>query len=285
MFRRTLSLAVLLLTLSGLALARTERIRITRLGRPWRVDLAGNSYFLAREQPVARGTLLLFRSYPDGRWTSVPRELVVSVRPSRGLAADADLARIRSARMPDPLQPGELRDLGETAGVAPATSMTSGMGSYSPSAVGSAGTSAVDPGRLAIDALVFRGDTPVPGAGAGGASAQAGYGAGGMVLNPTLVNPAAASAAATAATAAANGFPAAGTGGQPINPNGFPATTTTGAESGTQPINPNGFPATTTTGAESGIQPIGPNGFPTMTEPPNAGTGRSSTRPRSPSPR
>lgn len=278
MFRKISLLALLSLTVSSFALARNERIRITR-SRLWEVDLAGNTRVLSREQPRLQGSILVFHRYPDGRLVGIPQEQVVAV--GRPGANPYVLQVSSSVRRAGPLTPGDVVDLGET-GSGPllnATVVTASR-SYSPSSVGAPMTASSDPGRLAIDALVFRGDTPVPGA-SGSAPSQFGYGAGGMVLNPTLVNP-----GTTPVTSGANGFPAtAEAGTQPIAPNGFPATTTTGPQSGTQPINPNGFPAMTTTEAESGIQPINPNGFPSLATPPNPGTGRSSTQPRGPSPR
>jgi len=285
MFRRILLLTVLSLTLSGLALARTERIRISSAGRPWRVELAGtNTFFLAKDRPVVRGSMLIFHGYPDGRLIAIPEEQVASIRHGGSRAPSDDLTEVAAVRIASELQPGEVRMLGETGGGSSATVRQAGGGYYSPSSLGSGGTTAEDPGRLAIDSLVFRGDTTaapgVPMYGYGG------YAAGGMVRNPTLVNPLPATATGTTLIAP-NGFPISTieAGSQPISPNGFPTTTMTGAESGTQPINPNGFPSTTTTGAETGTQPIDSNGFPTLTAPPNAGTGRSSTQPRGPSPR
>lgn len=278
MLRKILLFALVSLVPPSLAFARSERIRITRT-RLWEIDLTGNGRVLSKEQPVLRGTVLVFHRYPDGRLVGIPQERVVAVQ--RSGSAPNVLQVSANVQRAHPLAPGEVIDLGQTGGV-PILSgriAVAGPRSYSPSSVG-APMSTADPGRLAIDAIVFRGDTPVPGAG-GSAPSQFGYGAGGMVLNPTLVNQ-----GSTAVTSGANGFPAtAEAGTPPINPNGFPATTTTGPESGNQPINPNGFPTTTTTGSQSGIQPINPNGFPSLAEPPNAGTGRSSTQPRGPSPR
>jgi hypothetical protein len=293
MLRRTLFIAVLSLTLSGLALARTERIRISAAGHPWRIHLAGpnDNFFLSKDQPVARGSMLVFHGYPDGRLIAIPQEQVVRIEQGAGVPF-GDVARVAASRVSGPLQPGEVRVIGDTGGGSGAATLASG-GFYSPSAVGSAGTSGADPGRLATDALVFRGDTTVAG-GTGGGTGASPYGtAGGMVLNPTLatpgvlnptlVNTGVATGTGTT-TLGPNGFPTT-VAAQPVNPNGFPATTLTGSESGTQPINPNGFPATTTTGSQSGIQPVGPNGFPTLETPASAGNGRSSTQPRAPSSR
>ena len=293
MLRKFLWIAVLSLTLPGLALARTERIRISMAARPWRIELSTSGYFLAKDQPVVRGSMLVFHGYPDGRLIAIPQEQVARIDQPGALPAPADIAHVAASRLSTPLQPGEVRVIGDTGGGSGAVAGNAYGGSVSPSAVGSAGTSAADPGRLGIDALVFRGDTTVPMAGGGAGASGYGSTAGGMVLNPTLagrgtlnptlVNPGVATGTGTT-TLGPNGFPTT-VGSEPVNPNGFPATTTTGSESGTQPINPNGFPAMTTTGSESGIQPVGPNGFPTLTSQPTAGTGRSTTQPRSPSSR
>ena len=104
-----------------------------------------------------------------------------------------------------------------------------------------------------------------------------GYGAGALVINPTL---------GPAAGGGVPLIPGSTAGAQngtlpisPINPNGFPATTTTGPQSGALPINPNGFPATTSTGPQSGTQPINPNGFPAMTTTSPQGATSSMTSP------
>src|SRR5262249_19984683 len=118
MFRRTLLLTLLSLTLSGLALARTQRIRISSAGHPWRLELDGtDTFFLAKDRPVVRGSMLLFHGYPVGRLIAIPQERVASIRHggARVLRVPADdVKQVAAVRIASPLEPGEVRVLGDT---------------------------------------------------------------------------------------------------------------------------------------------------------------------------
>lgn len=285
--KKTVALAVLA---AGIATLASARNRTHAVEARYRIDLAGNIVILAKDQPVARGSVLMFHRSSDGILTSVPSEEVASVRrlsaeqvvPAAGVTGTVRRGTSPAAAVADqPLQPGQTLVLGTTgdAPVAP--------GAIAPASA--AGSQANIQGRQVLDNQVFPGDLPAPGANgaAGAAPGTPGYVAPSMAINPTL-NPAGTGTAATATTGVgANGFPTTATGApsgaNPINPNGFPATTTTGPQSGTNPINPNGFPATTTTGPQSGTQPVGANGFPTLapaTSPaPAAGTGTPANAP------
>ena len=261
MIKRAFALAVLV---SGLA-------AFSPAAPPYRIALRGKTDpVLARDKPVARGSVVLFHRYSDGRLTSVPVEDVAGF-----VASDRDVAVQRPARRRAivgtadtavaiapvrPLEPGEVRVVGVTG----AADAIGGAGSAGAGTAPMPGASSRDvAARSAIDAQVFPGDLPAPNPGAGaGTMAGTAYGqnaAGQPVLNQPVLNP------TLSGSAPANGAAQSAT--QPINPNGFPATTTTGAQSGGQPINPNGFPATTTTGPQSGAQPIDSNGFPSTAQP------------------
>ena len=258
MNKRHLALAVLV---SGLAAFSTA-------APLYRIALRqGNESVLARDKPVTRGSVVLFHRYPDGRLTSIPQENVAGfvatekadesaavhqpARPVRRRAilslgtSDAAVA-VAPAR---PLEPGEVRVLGTTGDGGSANAGTAGYGPMT-------GASSRDvAARSAIDAQVFPGDLPAPNGatGSGGAMYNQGTNVNGQpllngpVLNPTL------SGAAPANPAAAT-VPQ--TGNQPINPNGFPATTATGPQAGAaQPVDANGFPAAPQPGQSSTAQP------------------------------
>lgn len=269
MARKTALFAVFVSGAAALASARAL----------YRIDLQGSTApVLAKDQPVQHGSVVLFHRYPDGRLTSVPREIVSGIGSADAAArasASAPVVRRRDAadravisatpagsEPGRPLAPGEAVLLGPT-----------GDGSMNPAAsVPAAGTSSqAVAGRAAIEAQVFPGDPPGPsvnGAAGGMAVGPNGYPAG-MASGPVVVNPTLNGAATSTSTPVPN---------TSVGPNGFPATTTTGPQSGTQPINPNGFPATTTTGPQSGARPIDSNGFPSATQPaPSTGTSRQST--------
>ena len=72
MVRRTLTTAVLVLGISALASARDL----------YRVEVRGARPLLARDQPVSRGSVLVFHRHPDGRLVGVPQELVANVGPA-----------------------------------------------------------------------------------------------------------------------------------------------------------------------------------------------------------
>lgn len=245
----------------------------------YRIDVKGSAPVLSRDQPVSRGSVVLFHRHPDGRLTSLPQEMVAGIVPATGSvrAASTTIRRRGAAdRAPvtasavqadpnRPLAPGEAVLLGSTGGGS--TNPAGQMASPGPSSAQAVA------GRAAVEAQVFPGDLPAPSGMAGSGTNPNGYpagvAAGQTVINPTLAGTTT-SATAPNTPIGSNGFPTATmtgpqTGTNPINPNGFPATTTTGAQSGTNPINPNGFPATTTTGPQSGTNPINPNGFPATT--------------------
>jgi hypothetical protein len=270
MVRRTLTTAVLVLGISALASARDL----------YRVEVRGARPLLARDQPVSRGSVLVFHRHPDGRLVGVPQELVANVGPaspanvevprasgrgshirlsqSRVHASAADLADeavvtpMSGSGPVRPLEPGEAIVIGPTGSGAPS------IGSAAGQMVGSGGNAAqVSAARQAVESQVFPGDLTTPvgpsNGGSGNSNMATGiYGAGAgtapatqPVLNPTLTS-------------------ALGT--NPINPNGFPATTVNGPQSGTNPIGPNGFPVTTTGTPQPGAaQPVQGNTTPRTT--------------------
>jgi len=253
MARRTLTTAVLVLGISALASARDL----------YRVEVRGARPLLAQDQPIVHGTVVVFHRHPDGRLTGLPREMVGTIEPAGRLVAATPRAigtgariRLSSARVraslpdqvvvspdasipPRPLEPGDALLLGPTG-----SGSTSDAAHPDPTAPANGGPNGMN--------------------GANGAYGY-GTGAGSPLLNPTMTG---------SANVANNGATATGPSGAqqgstqpftPINPNGFPATTTNGPQSGANPIGPNGFPATTTNGPQSGTNPIGPNGFPVPT--------------------
>jgi hypothetical protein len=280
MARKTLPIAVLVLGITALASARAL----------YRVEVKGGRPVLAQDQPVNRGSMVLFHRFPDGRLVGVPQELVGTVQPAAASDTETPRAtgrgshiRISGARVtasvpdeaivvPDtgaapvrPLEPGEAILLGPTGSGSTANfGSAAGQGAYGAGGGGNAAQAAA--ARAAVESQVFPGDltTPVAPSNGGSNGNMAGtnvYGAGAApVLNPTLTG---------TTNTTANSGPQSGT--QPINPNGFPATTANGPQSGTNPIGPNGFPTTTTNGPQSGTNPIGPNGFPTTTGAPQPG--------------
>lgn len=271
MATKKLSIAVLVLGISAFSSARTL----------YRIEIRGGAPVIAQDQPVTRGSVVVFHRYPDGRLTGVPRELVGGIEPA-GASASAiprasgtgshirvSQSHLRAAVLDDtafvsadparparPLEPGEAMVIGPTGSGSPSIGSAGQMGA--PASSAAQATAA----RAAVESQVFPGDLTTPVAPSNGGSpnmagAVYGAGAGQPVLNPTMTG---------AANVANNGAtPALPTGAQsgtsPINPNGFPATTT-GPQSGTNPIGPNGFP--TTTGAP---QPVNPNGFPATNQP------------------
>ncbi|HYK42478.1 MAG TPA: hypothetical protein VE007_08815 [Thermoanaerobaculia bacterium] len=286
MARKALPIAVLVLGITALASARAM----------YRVEVKGARPVLAQDQPVNRGSMVLFHRFPDGRLVGVPQELVAGVQPAaasdseipratgRGTHIRISEARVKAAA-PDeaivtpvsegaavrPLEPGEAILIGPTgSGSTTNFGSATGQGAYANGGGGSAAQAAA--ARAAVESQVFPGDltTPVAPGNGGSNGNMAGtnvYGAGAApVLNPTLTGT---STTNTNGTAAANSAPQSGT--QPINPNGFPATTLNGPQSGTNPIGPNGFPTTTVNGPQSGTNPIGPNGFPTTAGSPQPG--------------
>ncbi|MDQ6894151.1 MAG: hypothetical protein M3167_15920 [Acidobacteriota bacterium] len=292
MATKTLPIAVLVLGISAFSSARAL----------YRIDVRGAAPMIAQDQPVTRGSVVIFHRHPDGRLTGVPRELIGGIEPAGASAAATPRAsgtgshirvsqsRVRSAVLDDtalvsadtsrparPLEPGEAMVIGPT-------------GSGSPSIAGQMGAPAsnaaqVTAARAAVESQVFPGELTTPvGPSNGGSPNMAGgvYGAGAgqPVLNPTLTG--------TANVANNGATPVLPTGAQsgpsPIGPNGFSTTTTSGPQSGTNPIGPNGFPTTTTNGPQGGTNPIGPNGFPATTtaapQPGAAQPGQTSTAPR-----
>lgn len=272
MVRKSLFLALLVTGLATAAFARNS-YRIER--HTYRIDLAGHGVVLSKDQPVARGSVLLFHRLEDGLYTSVPVEEVVAITPSGRPRATLGTAMVVSAPVEParPLRPGDTIVIGGTPAAAPVSS-SDGTALKVPLA-GAPSPSSDIADRLALDAQVFPGDIPAPaGAGSGSSGAPGAPLYGGGSVNPTFARGPAAATAST--TVGPNGFPVTTTGPQsgtqPINPNGFPATTMTGPQSGVQPINPNGFPATTLTGPQSGVQPINPNGFPALNTQPVTAT-------------
>ena len=251
MVRKSLFLALLVTGLAAVAFARNS-YRIER--HTYRIDLAGHGVVLSKDQPVARGSVLLFHRLEDGLYTSVPVEEVVAITPSGRPRATLGTAMVVSAPAEParPLRPGDTIVIGGTPASAPVYS-SDGTALAAPVA-GAPSPSSDIAAHLALDTQVFPGDIPAPtGPGSGyGSAPGALYGGGSM--NPTFAR---GPAAATVPTS--------------VGPNGFPLTTT-GPQSGTQPINPNGFPATTTTGPQSGVQPINPNGFPALNTQPVTAT-------------
>ncbi len=246
MNKRHLALAVLV---SGLATFSTA-------APVYRIALRGKTEpVLARDKPVLRGSVVLFHRYSDGRLTSVPQEAVAGFAAAEeGVAVQRPLRRRAIVGTADtavaiapatPLGPGEVRMIGVTGG----GTATGTPGSAMPGAA-----SRDVAARSAIDAQVFPGDLPVPNGGTGGGTNGTMNGqtaTGQPVLNPTLSGAAQTNVNAAAPTAAGQSGSA-----QPINPNGFPATTTTGPQAGAaQPIDPNGFPS----GAQPG-QNVNVNG-------------------------
>jgi hypothetical protein len=261
MVRNRLTLAAFAFLAAGLATpALAEgRHRVSKAPAAYRLQLRGNTTVLSKDQPVRRGSVVLFHRYPDGRLTGIPIEDVAFVatsvdRPLRGgapmpVAAGGAIA----------LQPGDAVLLGPTGAGAPSAypNAPAGAAAAGMTAPAPPSPSGEIPARLAVEAQVFPGDLPAQtgqtGSGApamvNGAPVYGTNGAGTTVLNPTLQRTVPASAVSTTATSPTT----------PVAPNGFPATTAAA------PINPNGFPATTTTGPQSGAQPIDANGFPSMT--------------------
>jgi len=260
MVRKTLLLTTLVAGLaSGAPAANRNTIHVTRTtsSPAYRIELRGKSSVLSKDQPVRRGTVVLFHRYPDGILTSVPIEDVAVVASAAAVSARPTVVRGTS---PAPvtvsgavaLQPGDTILLGPTGGGS-VTGATAATGTAAPA--GPPSPSGDIPARLAAEAQVFPGDLPVPASGGQGSGAMVNgtpvYGGNGTtVINPTLqTNPATGSTALTGATG---------------NPN---ATTS---------VAPNGFPATTN-GAQSGVQPIDPNGFPSLTTPSTGTTGTTGT--------
>ena len=257
MTKHTITLALLLGGLAAFSGARSL----------YRIELRDNASVLSNDQPAARGSVLLFHRHPDGLLTAVPSEEVSAVTPvgstgprristfGTGRIAVSGSGRIRAAdslrvvamspaapRLDAgrPLAPGEVLFLGPTGSGAASAASATGPGPVAPSPSAGIWTSA------ALEAQVFPGDLPAP----SGAQPAMGYGAGALVINPTL-GPAAGRGGTLvpgSTAGAQNGTPPI----SPINPNGFPATTTTGPQSGALPINPNGFPATTATTSPQG---------------------------------
>jgi hypothetical protein len=256
MATKKLSIAVLVLGISAFSSARAL----------YRIEVRGAAPVIAQDQPVTRGSVVIFHRYPDGRLTGVPRELVSGIEPAGAFASATPRAtgtgshirvsqsRLRAAVLDDtafvsadparparPLEPGEAMVIGPTGSGSPSPSIGSAgqMGAPANSAAQAAAA------RAAVESQVFPGDLTTPVAPSNGGSPNMaggvyGTGAGQPVLNPTM-------------TGMAN-----------VANNGATPALPTGAQSGTSPINPNGFPAMTT-GPQSGTNPIGPNGFPVTT--------------------
>ena len=266
MVKKTLIVALFSLTLGLVCDARVLKIHASgKTSTRWEIEVRGSASVAAKDQPVEIGSVLVFHRYPDGALTGIPIEDVVAVNstsPARVLAS-ADTAAVTATRPIVPLQPGDLVVIGPTGGnsspsAAEAAAAAAGR-PYSPSAGGGPPSPSSLAARDAIEAQVFPGELPGPGAGMTTGSQQI-YISGQAVL-PATPRP------LPPTSVDSNGFPSMGTGPQPINPNGFPAPTTRGPQSGTQPVSPNGFPATTG-GAQSGVQSIDTNGFPTLNSPP-----------------
>jgi hypothetical protein len=253
MARKTLPIAVLVLGIAGFSSARAL----------YRIEMRGAAPVIAQDQPMTRGSVVVFHRHPDGRLTGIPRELVGGIGPVGASASASETprasgtgshirvsqARLRPAVLDDtafvsaeparpsrPLEPGEAMFIGPAGSGAASIGAAGQMGAPANSAAQAAAA------RAAVESQVFPGDltTPVGNSNAGSANTAYGMGAGQPVLNPTL-------------TGAAN---VANNGATPVLP--------TGAQSGTNPVGPNGFPVTTT-GPQN---PIGPNGFPVTTTAP-----------------
>lgn len=289
---------------AGIATCASARNHIRVSHSLYSIDVrtpSGAAIVMAEDQPVARGSVVLFHRYPDGLYTSVPSEEVAGIRPvaaqtaqtvvtkttqtqTQAVATQTARRRLRTrpvvgtavARAGStesrPLAPGESMVIGTTGDGAATTGYPANAnGVPSPSAGVPANASSATgiQNQQAVESMVFPGDLPAPGAAGSAAATMSPVIYGGAQPAPPVG--AMGTAAAGASPIGPNGFPVTATGPQsgtnPINPNGFPALTTTGPQSGTNPINPNGFPATTTTGPQNGAQPIGPNGFPTTAGP------------------
>jgi hypothetical protein len=241
MARKTLPIAVLVLGISAFSSARAL----------YRIEIRGAAPVIAQDQPVTRGSVVVFHRHPDGRLTGVPRELVGAIEPADASASATPRAsgtgshiRVSQARVRfavlddtafvsgDPTRPARPLEPGETVEIGP-------TGSGSPSTGAS--------GQMEQMAAPANGGSPNV------AGAAYGMGAGRPVLNPTLTGMA--NVANNGATTVLPGGVQSGT--NPIGPNGFPVTTT-GTQSGTNPIGPNGFPVMTT----APPPPVNPNGFP-----------------------
>ena len=249
MARKTLSIAVLVLGISAFSSARAL----------YRIEIRGAAPVIAQDQPVTRGSVVVFHRHPDGRLTGVPRELVGEIAPANAAASATPRAsgtgshiRISQSRVLRAMTPDDTAFVSADA-AGPARPLEPGEAMViGPTGAGSEPVSMGAPGSGAAQASAANGGSPNMAGGAYGA------GAGQPVLNPTLTG---------MANVANNGAtPVLPTGAQsstsPINPNGFPATAN-GPQTGTNPIGPNGFPVTTT-GPQSGTNPIGPNGYPVM---------------------
>ena len=281
MVNKILTFAVLA---AGIATCASARNPVRVSNSLYQIDVrtpSGAAVVMAEDQPVARGSVVLFHRHPDGRYTSVPAEEVAAIRTvtTQTVVTTGTRRRLRTRPVvgtatavagsaePRPLAPGESMVIGTTGdGAATSAYPANSNGVPSPSAGVPANASSATgiQNQQAVESMVFPGDLPAPGA-AGSASASLPI-YGGQSVPPAGTG----TAAAGASPIGSNGFPVTTTTGpqsgtNPIGPNGFPVTTT-GPQS-TTPINPNGFPATTTTGPQSGAQPIGPNGFPTLTAP------------------
>jgi hypothetical protein len=295
MRKRTLILALVLAAAGSAAGAR----------QLFRIELRGGAVLLARDEPIRRGSVLVFHRQPGGL-TGVPIEDVLRIVPAGGRAASpAETATVAAA--PEPLRPGDAVEIGRTGSLAAprpdatATSAAAGPSdgsagglSYTTLGSGQTGYVATANGLIPVapagavapigssglptalsgpppttDAngmpLVGSGEPPT--AGANGPVASTG----GVVIVYPGTNRRAAVASTGVDAFTSNGFPqtggiAAQTANPQLAPNGFPqAGPMTGAAAATPQIAPNGFPQM---GAAANPQ-IAPNGFPAT---PGAGT-------------
>jgi len=261
MARKTLPIAVLVLGISAFSSARAL----------YRIEIRGAAPVIAQDQPVTRGSVVVFHRHPDGRLTGVPRELVGGIEVAGASSSSTprasgtgsnirvSRARVRSAVLDDtafvsaePARPARPLEPGEAMLIGPAGSGAASIGSAGQMEAPADNAAQAAAARDSVESQVFPGEltTPANGGSPNAAGTAYGMGAGRPVLNPTLTG---------MANVANNGAsPALPTGAQsatnPIGPNGFPVTTA-GPQS---PIGPNGFPVTTTA-----PQPVvNPNGFP-----------------------
>lgn len=251
MVRKTLALATLAAGLAAFAFAHDSH-RATAANAAYRIQLRGHTAVLSRDQPVRRGSVVLFHRYPDGRLTSVPvEEVAVVATDAKTIVRTRTVAagRVSSTAVASevvPLEPGEAILLGPTGDGSPAEASQATAADAAAGAPPAAGTGAMVNGVPLYGGNGYNATGLSPtGLNPTGLNPTMA----GSILNPTLqrpaVSPIAVSPTATSPTT-------------PIAPNGYPATSAAPA------IGPNGYPAT------SAAPAIGPNGYPSAAPPATA---------------
>jgi len=311
--RRSISLGVLLMFFTGLAIADSR-------GGRFRIELVNGGQLSSLDAPVRRGSVITFRS-TDGKLTGVPAEWVARVvsgpaatRATGPMVGTAPAARLEGG-VTTGLEPGDVLVLGLTgegaatapaAGAATAASaaggnaggMASGTGAYGGGAAYPANANVADPNLVLNPNLTGVGADGLPrvmsstdlSRALGGTS----VGTNGFPATtsgaPTVIGPNGTPTLAPGVPGSStpvvgpNGTPVVGTNASPlIGPNGTPVLAPTGQPVSTtaQPaIGPNGTPVLAQPGQPGAAPPaIGPNGTPVLAPQGQPGSAQPSTAP------